>query len=268
MTDVYSAPTSSLIENTIPYSGKGSLEDGIAGCYNFSIGDILGESWKLVSGKKSTIWLSYLFYVVALIVLRVVMTFALAQLDIHDDKYFKGSFRDNYYLWGHDLFFRILMEIVEMCITLPMAAGLMMLGIKLSADAPVESTEVFQYFDKMLPLLGTTLLKYFITLLGFCCFILPGIYLAVAYSMTTPLVVEKNLSGWDALEASRKTISHNWGSYCVLYFAFGVLAFLSVIPCIIGWVWAMPMGVLLTGVVYRTMFGYSGEVNTTHKSVE
>jgi GYF domain 2 len=45
---------------------------------------------------------------------------------------------------------------------------------------------------------------------GIFCLILPGIYLAVAYSFAGILAVDKRLGFWESMETSRKVITRNW----------------------------------------------------------
>jgi hypothetical protein len=49
----------------------------------------------------------------------------------------------------------------------------------------------------------------FVTI-GFFCLILPGVYLAVAYSFAGILAVDRGLGFWESLETSRKVITRNW----------------------------------------------------------
>jgi len=39
---------------------------------------------------------------------------------------------------------------------------------------------------------------------------IPGIYLSIAYGMTLPLLAFNELGAWQAMEASRKAITHHW----------------------------------------------------------
>ena len=39
----------------------------------------------------------------------------------------------------------------------------------------------------------------------------------MAYLLAIPLVVERGLSPWQALEASRKAITQHWFKVCLLY---------------------------------------------------
>jgi hypothetical protein len=45
---------------------------------------------------------------------------------------------------------------------------------------------------------------------GCICLLLPGIYLAVAYSFTKLLAVDKGLGFWEAMETSRRIITRQW----------------------------------------------------------
>jgi uncharacterized membrane protein len=85
--------------------------------------------------------------------------------------------------------------------------------------------------------------------------VVPGIYLSVAYILAIPLVVERGLSPWQALEASRKAISQHWFKVFGLFLLLGVLMSLSMIPFGIGLLWTIPLMVVSLGVLYRTIFG-------------
>ena len=62
-----------------------------------------------------------------------------------------------------------------------------------------------------------------LTEIGFvCCFIIPGIYLMVGWTFSVPLVADKNLEFWSAMESSRKVVTQRWLKVCGLLF----LAFL------------------------------------------
>ena len=90
--------------------------------------------------------------------------------------------------------------------------------------------------------------------IGFVLLIIPGIYLAVAYSMAIPLLVEKNMGIWEALETSRKTINKCWFRMFGLYVVVMVLIILALLPLGIGLIWAVPLVNVVMGVVYRNLF--------------
>ena len=93
-----------------------------------------------------------------------------------------------------------------------------------------------------------------LTTIGFFLLIIPGVYLSVAYLFALPLVVEKGLSPWPALETSRRAVSTHWFRIFGLFFVLGVLLLLGFIT-IIGWLWTGPLWYTAYGVAYREIFG-------------
>jgi hypothetical protein len=47
-------------------------------------------------------------------------------------------------------------------------------------------------------------------MLGICCCIVPGVYLFVAWLFSLPLVMDKRLEFWSAMEASRRVVTRVW----------------------------------------------------------
>ena len=60
--------------------------------------------------------------------------------------------------------------------------------------------------------------------------------------LAIPLIVERGLSPWQAMEASRKAITQHW------FKVFGLFLLL-------GLIWTIPLFVMVMGVLYRTIFG-------------
>ncbi len=80
--------------------------------------------------------------------------------------------------------------------------------------------------------------------------LLPGIYLIVAYTFALPLVLEKKIDFWEAMEQSRKIISNNW-------FAFFAFFIVLVLINLIG-----PL-LLVIGSIFCFAIGFSGGAGTT-----
>jgi len=90
----------------------------------------------------------------------------------------------------------------------------------------------------------------FVTI-GFFCLILPGIYLAVAYSFSGILAVDKGLGFWEAMETSRKVITRNW------WRVFGLL--LLSIPLFILGALALGVGIFVAIPVFAGALVYAYE---------
>jgi hypothetical protein len=252
MTSIYQPPLADLSDATVPFDGTGSLENGIAGNYNFSIREIIKEAWAKTKGTKGTIWLALLLYMVVFGALSLIVDFILRKFGLSQAPGVSAGTKATY---------MVVSQLIFIWVSLPLTAGLWMLGLKLVVRAPVTSTDIFNYFPKVLPLVATTLLMYLMVIIGICLLVLPGIYLAVAYVMAVPLVVEKNLSPWEALEASRKAITHRWFRVFGMYFAFMIILVLSILTIGIGFIWVVPMMTLAMGIMYRNIFGYEGTVD-------
>ncbi|HEY8568591.1 hypothetical protein [Microbulbifer sp.] len=241
MSDIYSAPQAELAGDDNSNGNMGSIPKALAGDYQVAIGDTLNEAWSRTKGNKGTVWLGVLLYFVAYIGISVVAALITGQ-----------SFTDPEANQGIGA---ILSNIIIAAASAPLGAGMMMIGVKIARDEQVSGTEVFAYFDKILPLAVAMVLMYILVAVGFVLLIIPGVYLVIGYMMMLPLIVDKNLGPWQALEISRKAVTKHWFPVfgfmivlCLLYLA-GFLAL------IIGLIWAIPTLSIAYGILYRNMFG-------------
>jgi uncharacterized membrane protein len=73
--------------------------------------------------------------------------------------------------------------------------------------------------------------------------------------LAIPLVIDRGLSPWQAMEASRKAITQHWFKVFGLIFTLGLMILVSAIPLGIGLIWTLPLTVICMGILYRTIFG-------------
>jgi len=92
-------------------------------------------------------------------------------------------------------------------------------------------------------------------LLGTLLLVLPGIYLLVAYQMALPLVADKNMKPWEALETSRKAVTHKWFTFFGLYLVASIAMMVSMMLVGIPMIWLLPTFVIGSGILYRNTFG-------------
>jgi len=94
-----------------------------------------------------------------------------------------------------------------------------------------------------------------LTWIGFFCFILPGIYLLVAWQFTLPLIMDKRLDFWPAMELSRRMISKHWWHF------FGFLIVAALVNCvgalalIVGIFVSLPVTLAAWLYAYEDIFG-------------
>jgi len=84
--------------------------------------------------------------------------------------------------------------------------------------------------------------------------IIPGIYLMVAYSFVIQLVGDQGLSPWQAMEVSRKAVTHRWWSVLGLGLAVAILTGVSALGFLIPLIWTIPWLMMTTAVLYRRIF--------------
>lgn len=241
-TNPYAVPTSDLRD--APSADQAlSIEQALSRGYDFSIGALISEAWQLTKGTKGIIIGGFLVFYVALFIASFVIGGAFGLFTMFSDS----------------LALIIIGQVVTMILAsaaaYPFMAGLNMVGIRRAAGQPFSFNEIFSHFGRTVPLLLTALLMMLLIYIGFFLLVLPGIYLAVAYMLAIPLVVERGLSPWQALEASRKAISQHWFKAFGLFLLIGVIVMLSAIPLGIGLIWSIPLFVVAMGVLYRTIFG-------------
>ncbi len=85
--------------------------------------------------------------------------------------------------------------------------GNFIVSAKLLQDRTPQFSDFFLGFQFFVPLLLTAFVGGLLTGLGLLLVILPGLYAAVAFLFAAPLVVDRRLDFWPALETSRRTVN-------------------------------------------------------------
>lgn len=237
----YSVPTSTLQETT-PSDTTLSIEQALSRGYDYSISDVISEGWTRLKGTKGIIICGLLLFYLALFAAQFLISLIFIP--------FSGS--ENLLLLA---LVPALASILASVCAYPVLAGVSLVGIRQAAGQPVSFNVLFSCFNRTVPLLITALLMTLLVYIGMLLLFFPGLYLAIAYMLAMPLVVERGLSPWQALEASRKAISQHWFKALGLYLLLGIIVAISVIPFGIGLIWSIPLFAVASGVLYRTIFG-------------
>ena len=227
---------------------KGSVEKALEGDYNLSIGETLSTAWEATDGVKFTFVAAIFVYAFIL----VIVTFVFGMLlNI-------GAYQ-NEGMQVQSLLAQVGIDLLKMPIEIPMLVALMMMGIKRINREEIEIPQLFDYFIFVWPLVFASILIYVFVAVGFMLLILPGIYLSVAYIFVYPLMVDKKMGIWEAMETSRKAVTKKWFTVFGVMLSMALITILSALPLGIGLIWTLPMGYLVYGILYSTVFGYEGE---------
>lgn len=226
-----------MSENNPYQTPQSNLQEQQPGEYSlnpdWTIEGVLKEAWDLISGFKATIWGAFLIYLGVTIAVTIPFEF------LGKDSAIMG----------------FISQIVIGLVTYPLYAGLTILAIRRSIGAPTNAFMVFDFYSKIVPIFLLYVLMVILIMVGFVLLVLPGIYLMISYSLAIPLLVEKNMRLWDALETSRKMITKRWFSVFGLYLVVLIIMVISVLPLGIGLIWTLPLALVVPGIIYRNMFG-------------
>ena len=134
--------------------------------------------------------------------------------------------------------------------------GLDYMFIRRIRGEDVQIGDVFAGFNlALLNLAMAGLVKWLLTSLGLLLCILPGIYLAVGYVFVFPLVVDKKMDFWPAMEVSRKVVHEHWWSTFALVIVLALVAFAGFLICGVGALITIPVSSAALMYVYEDLFG-------------
>lgn len=94
-----------------------------------------------------------------------------------------------------------------------------------------------------------------LSLIGLVLLIAPGIYLIVCYAFVVPVIVDKKLPFWEAMELSRTTVHAQWLPTFGLLLAQAVLILVGYLAAGIGLIVALPICTAALMVAYEDLFG-------------
>src|SRR5260221_10987938 len=142
------------------------------------------------------------------------------------------------------------------------AVGIVLLGgldymfIRRIRGEAVQIGDVFDGFNlAFLHLVLAGLIKCLLTSLGFILCILPGIYLGVGYVFALPLVIDKKMEFWPAMEVSRRVVHRHWWSIFALVIVSALIACAGFLVCIVGSLITVPVASATLMYAYEDLFG-------------
>jgi hypothetical protein len=210
---------------------------------SIGIADFFTRAWELTNGAKATIWQATGVMLVIVFIFGFIYGIGMA---------ISGGKLNGEFSLGMLLF-----KIVRSAISTIFTAGLMYIGVKRARLDDIYWKDIFSGMQNVRVvgfILLAALLQMILVSIGFLLLILPGIYLAIGYSQTLPLIIDKKMSTWEAMEISRKTIHKVWWKYFAVMFICWILTLVAIIPLGIGLIWMVPLGITLTGVLYGVLF--------------
>jgi len=242
MADIYATPEADLAQNIEADRAGGSIDDAIAGNFEVNMLETLGEAWRGLKGFKLKCLIALALYIAVFIGLGIAF----------------GVFAGIVSRTGADPsvigILSIVFQLVITVVALPMSIAVMVMAMRHANSKSVSAGEIFRHFGVMGSLLLAYILMSILIMLGLVLLVLPGIYLMFAYIFSMPLVVEKKMGAWHALETSRKATTKVWFRLVGLMLLVSLINLLGMVT-IIGWIWTVPWTILTFSMVYQKIFG-------------
>lgn len=153
-------------------------------------------------------------------------------------------------------FIPILGGVTMFVISGPLNGGLFYVLLRRLRGEGVTAGDVFAGFSVgFVQLFLANLIVSLLTLAGVVLCILPGIYLTVGYLFALPLVIDKRMEFWTAMEVSRQVVHRHWW----IMFGYAILALLVLVlgglACGVGLVVAVPLAMAGLMYIYEDLFG-------------
>ena len=163
--------------------------------YDFDIIEIIKAGFDRIDGVKGTFIAAFAIYVAIAIVVQIILgTFFPSPPPPAEPNYLNQQ----------------IVTILSYPVLMPLIAGVVMLAINYSRGEHIEFKSIFNYYHLTGKLALAAILIYIMTIFGFILLVLPGIYLSIAYVFTLPLIVDKGLAVWEAMELSRQRATKHW----------------------------------------------------------
>jgi hypothetical protein len=235
MSDIYKPPESHLARSSGGPLG-GSVERTLLGDFSFDPVDLISEAFRQIYGVKGIILVGMLLGMIASGATGVIVQSAFGTAGVG----------------------LVLGNIAQVVVWAPFAGGLFWVSLRRVAGHDVAFEDFFTPFRWFVPLALASVLVFVLTFAGLVLLIVPGIYLAVAYLVTVPLIVDKGLTPWDALETSRRVVTRCWWRMFAVLLLIGVLVMVSGMLLVVPLIWTLPMATMVLALAYRNLCGVTG----------
>ena len=150
----------------------------------------------------------------------------------------------------------LLWNIPEMALSGILMGGFYVLQLKLIRGQTASIGDVFAGFGpSALRLALAGIVVQLLTVLGFLACIVPGVYLSTAWILTGPLIVDRGMGVWEAMELSRKVVTKRfWIMFCIVLIV-AVSSLIGLLACCVGLLVTVPVGLGAFLYAYEDLFG-------------
>lgn len=150
-------------------------------------------------------------------------------------------------------------SLISFLISGPLYAGYYLVGLQQRRGQTVVFADFFRGFNRFTDFFLVNLLIGVMVLIGTVLCVLPGIYLGVSYLLAIPMVADRGLSPWEAMEASRQRITRQWFPALGLILLIGLVNLVGLLPCGLGLLVTVPWSYATILAAYEDQFGLAAD---------
>jgi uncharacterized membrane protein len=215
--------------------------------YQLDIGGCFSRSWELV---KTNFW-----PIVGITTLIMLITAAINQVFGLFSRPAINAMILEHRVFPGEVAIVVVTTIISCVVYAVFLAGLFKYYLKLIRGETAGIGDAFSGFGRSTgQLILLSLVMNILVMIGYVLCVVPGIYLGVAWIFSIPLVVDKEMGFWQAMQASRKMVSKHWFLVFVFLLVYGLLSVAGIIACCIGIFVTLPIGLGALMYAYETIF--------------
>ena len=137
----------------------------------------------------------------------------------------------------------------------PLTAGFFYIIFNRIRGKDIYIGDIAKGFEVFVPsLLAGILISIFVGL-GYFFLIIPGIIISALYMFALPLIMEKKMEFWEAMETSRKLVTKNWFELSIFMLVLSIFQFIGFLLLLIGLLVAVPVMFAAIAYAYCDLIG-------------
>jgi GYF domain 2 len=224
-----------------------SSEQLVASDYELDIGTCLSRGWELVKGNFwPIVGITFLVFLAGLIIDYIIGFISKPAMD---------ELLTTYRTSPKGIGLIMLTIVLSMPVSSVVMGGLFRYYLKLIRRQPASIGDAFSGFTDgfgQLAVLG--LVQGVFLVIAFCLCVLPSIYLSICWYFAIPLVVDRGMPFWDAMELSRKMVSKHWFLVFGFMLVMGLVSASGLVACCVGIIATLPIGLIALMYGYEAIF--------------
>ncbi len=137
----------------------------------------------------------------------------------------------------------------------PLWAGFYVVALLVLSRRKTEFADFFKGYRAFLPLFLAAFVGGIFIAAGTVLLVVPGLYLAVGYTFAFPLIADRRVDFWQAMELSRKAVTRRWFPVFGFLITLLLVNVAGALLLLVGLLVTVPLSFCAVAAAYRDIFG-------------